>query len=88
MRETRVALVSVGSTERHDYNMPMPRERGTGHQDVPYPPDRGSAICQRWLASVMLYCEKGFRRVKGPEEIARLVEAIEREQGRVVSVAA
>ncbi len=25
----------------------------------------GSAMSQRWLASVILYCEKGFRRIKG-----------------------
>ena len=26
---------------------------------------RGSAMSQRWLATVLLHCEKGFRRVKG-----------------------
>lgn len=49
---------------------------------------RGSAMSQRWLASVIFYCEKGFRRVKGYDQIAGLVEAIEREQGDAVSVAA
>jgi len=49
---------------------------------------RGSAMSQRWLASVIFYCEKGFRRIKGYDQIAGLVEAIEREQGDAVSVAA
>ena len=47
---------------------------------------RGSAMSQRWLASVILYCEKGFRRIKGYDQIAGVVEAIEREQGDAVSV--
>src|SRR4030043_1901569 len=29
---------------------------------------RGSAMSQRWLATVLLHCEKGFRRVKRSEE--------------------
>jgi len=49
---------------------------------------RGSAMSQRWLASVIFYCEQGFRRIKGYDQIAGLVEAIEREQGDAVSVAA
>jgi putative transposase len=49
---------------------------------------RGSAMSQRWLASVIFYCEKGFRRIKGYDQIAGLIEAIEREQGDAVSVAA
>ena len=49
---------------------------------------RGSAMSQRWLASVIFYCEKGFRRIKGYDQIAGLVETIERVQGDVVAVAA
>ena len=49
---------------------------------------RGSAMSQRWLASVILYCEKGFRRIKGHDQIAGLIDAIGREQGDTVSVAA
>jgi len=46
------------------------------------------AMSQRWLASVILYCEKGFRRIKGYDQIAGLVEAIEREQEDAASAAA
>lgn len=49
---------------------------------------RGSTMSQRWLASVILYCEQGFRRVKGYSHIADLIERIEREQGDTASVAA
>jgi putative transposase len=49
---------------------------------------RGSAMSQRWLASVIFYCEQGFRRIKGYDQIAGLIEAIEREQGDAVSAAA
>ena len=49
---------------------------------------RGSAMSQRWLASVIFYCEQGFRRIKGYDQIASLIGAIEREQGDAVSVAA
>jgi len=49
---------------------------------------RGSAMSQRWLASVIFYCEQGFRRIKGYDQIAGLIQAIEREQGDAVSVAA
>jgi transposase-like protein len=49
---------------------------------------RGSAMSQRWLASVIFYCEEGFRRIKGHDQIAGLLETIEREQGDAVSVAA
>lgn len=49
---------------------------------------RGSAMSQRWLASFILYCEQGFRRIKGYSRIADLIERIEREQGDTVSVAA
>ncbi|OGW14770.1 MAG: hypothetical protein A3G93_09855 [Nitrospinae bacterium RIFCSPLOWO2_12_FULL_45_22] len=37
---------------------------------------RGSKMMQRWLASVLLYCEEGFNRIKGfasiPDVIARI----------------
>jgi len=50
---------------------------------------RGSAMSQRWLASVIFYCEQGFRRIKGYDQIAGLIEAIEREQGdTAVTIAA
>lgn len=49
---------------------------------------RGSAMSQRWLASVIFYCEQGFRRIKGYDQIAGLIKAIEREQGDAVSAAA
>jgi putative transposase len=38
---------------------------------------RGSVMSQRWLASVILYCEQGFRRIKGYSHIANLIERIE-----------
>ncbi len=30
---------------------------------------RTSAMAQRWLASVLLFCEQGFRRIKGYRDI-------------------
>ena len=41
---------------------------------------RGSQMAQRWLASVLLQCEEGFRRVKGYRDIDEVVKNIEREQ--------
>lgn len=41
---------------------------------------RGSKMMQRWLASVLLYCEENFRRIKGFESIKEVVQAIEKEQ--------
>lgn len=41
---------------------------------------RSSQMAQRWLASVLLYGEKSFRTVKGHEQIAGLLTAIEKEQ--------
>ena len=38
---------------------------------------RNSAMSQRWLATVLLHCEKGFRRVKGYLGIAEVVATIE-----------
>ena len=40
---------------------------------------RGSLMLQRWLGTVLLYCEKQFRRVKGVAEIAQVIAAIEAE---------
>jgi putative transposase len=37
---------------------------------------RGSAMSQRWLASILLHCEKGFRRIKGYAAIPGLVAAL------------
>jgi transposase-like protein len=41
---------------------------------------RGSKMMQRWLASVLLYSEQNFRRVKGHEDITGVIENIEKEQ--------
>jgi hypothetical protein len=41
---------------------------------------RGSKMMQRWLATVLLQCEHGFRRVKGHESIGDVVKTIEKEQ--------
>jgi len=41
---------------------------------------RKGGMTQRWLASVLLHCEKGFNRIKGYAEIAATVAAIEAEQ--------
>jgi putative transposase len=40
---------------------------------------RGSAMSQRWLGTVLLHCEKGFQRIRGYADIARLLEMIEAE---------
>ncbi len=40
---------------------------------------RGSVMLQRWLGTVLLYCEKQFRRVKGVAEIAQVIAVIEAE---------
>lgn len=40
---------------------------------------RNSAMSQRWLASVLLHCEKGFRRIKGYEDISSVIENIDNE---------
>ena len=41
---------------------------------------RDSAMSQRWLATVLLHCEKGFRRVKGYLGIAEVMARIEQTQ--------
>jgi len=38
---------------------------------------RGSAMRQRWLGTVLLHCEKGFRKVKGYKHIALATKMIE-----------
>ena len=44
---------------------------------------RSSAMSQRWLATVLLHCEKGFRRVKGYLGIAEVVATIEQIQEEI-----
>jgi len=41
---------------------------------------RNSAMSQRWLATVLLHCERGFRRVKGYLGIAEVMATIEQIQ--------
>lgn len=41
---------------------------------------RDSAMSQRWLGTVLLHCEKGFRRVKGYLGIAEVMATIEETQ--------
>jgi transposase-like protein len=41
---------------------------------------RNSAMSQRWLATVLLHCERGFRRVKGYLGIPELIATIEQVQ--------
>jgi hypothetical protein len=41
---------------------------------------RGSRMSQRWLAAVLLQCEKGFKRVRGYASIPAVIAAIEAEQ--------
>lgn len=43
---------------------------------------RGSAMMQRWLASVLLYSEKCFEKVKGFAEIKEVIANIENEQAK------
>ena len=49
---------------------------------------RGSTMSQRWLAAVLLFCEKGFRRIKGYGDIAELIVSIDRYYSDPVSDAA
>lgn len=41
---------------------------------------RGSRMLQRWLGTVLLYCEGRFKRVKGYAEIAQVIATIEVER--------
>ncbi len=47
---------------------------------------RGSRMMQRWLASVLLHCEKGLHRVKGFTSIGEVLTTIDREQADSVTV--
>lgn len=47
---------------------------------------RGSAMLQRWLGTVLLYCEQQFKRVKGFAGIAQVIATIEAEQAEPQSV--
>jgi putative transposase len=38
---------------------------------------RGSAMRQRWLGTVLLHCEQGFKRVKGHKDIAAVLRTID-----------
>ncbi|MBI3583510.1 MAG: hypothetical protein HY096_06110, partial [Nitrospinae bacterium] len=40
---------------------------------------RDSRMMQRWLASALLHCEKGFNRVKGYASIGEVMAVIDRE---------
>lgn len=44
---------------------------------------RDSRMMQRWLASVLLHCEKGFRRIKGFASIPAVIVSIEAEESRI-----
>jgi transposase-like protein len=41
---------------------------------------RKGGMTQRWLASVLLYCEKGFKRIKGYASIPAVISSIEAEE--------
>lgn len=45
---------------------------------------RNSKMARRWLASVLLYAEKSFHKVKGYEEIKEVLASIEKEQTNIV----
>ena len=45
---------------------------------------RTSAMAQRWLASVLLFCEQGFRRIKGYRDIPQIIATIETVQNEVM----
>jgi transposase-like protein len=49
---------------------------------------RGSKMMQRWLASVLLYAEEGFKRVKGFASIPEVMARIEAEQGENIALKA
>lgn len=44
---------------------------------------RSSKMAQRWLGSILLLCEKKFRRVKGYVEIEKVINEIKKEQQEV-----
>jgi len=41
---------------------------------------RNSRMMQRWLATVLLYCEKGFNRIKGHASIPDAIRNIDAEE--------
>lgn len=43
---------------------------------------RGSAMRQRWLGTVLLHCEKGFKKVKGHKDIAKVLRTIDGREDR------
>jgi transposase-like protein len=48
----------------------------------------GSAMRQRWLGTVLLHCEKGFKKIKGHKDIAavlRTIDGAEREQEKMAA---
>ena len=47
---------------------------------------RNSRMMQRWLASVLLHCEKGFKRIKGFASIPEVIISIEAEEENSLSV--
>jgi len=49
---------------------------------------RGSKMLQRWFGSVLLYCEQQFHKVRGYQEIDRVIAAIEVEQNERLPEAA
>jgi putative transposase len=49
---------------------------------------RTNAMAQRWLASVLLHCEKGFRGIKGYRDIPRVLANIEAAQDEAMLQAA
>ncbi len=49
---------------------------------------RDSRMMQRWLAAALLYCEKGFHRIRGYASISEVMATIDREQADNVTVKA
>jgi transposase-like protein len=47
---------------------------------------RGSKMLQRWLGSVLLYCEQQFNKVKGYQDIDKVIAVIEAKQSLVATV--
>jgi len=47
---------------------------------------RGTKMMQRWLASVLIYSEQNFRRVKGFESILQVIGTIENEQQKDIEI--
>ncbi len=41
---------------------------------------RGSAMLQRWLGTVLLYCEQQFKRMKGFSGIVQILATLEAER--------